>query len=792
MNINFNTATTAEQEVVSAQHSGDSIFSTIIEWVLLLGALLVPLFFLPWTSDVLEFQKQTLLIILAGVGLVAWLVGIIKEGKISFVSSKLTLPIVVLLLTVFLSASFSLERFKSFFGAGAGVTSSFATFIALGIYFFLMLSTVKDQGAKIIKYFTLSATIALLFGVLQILGLFVLPFGFLKSKAFTTLGSLNAMGVFAAAILPLFMTKLGNEKSLWKWAKYIGIALTLFILIFVNWWVVWAIAIVGMLSFVAFRSFTGGFNPSKFILPMTVIVIGVFLIVTGLNFTFLKDSSMPTEVSPSYGLSFDIAKDTLIEKPVSGYGPENFMFAYEKYGSSALAGTSLSDVRFTDSASEFFSFVVQNGFVGLASLAFLLFSIVMLVVKSLKGDRPSITPTIGASLMALLLVFFIYPMTMTLMFSLWFVLALFVIRVEGEDRRVNAVIENSPRYSLISSVAFILGLIMILSGGYYITVRNIADMKYVSAANEENLEAALQKGVDAININPSDSRYYRVTSNILLTQIRDEVKNPAGEGDTADQTTKIQNLVQAVFEVAKRATDTNPHDSANWSQRGFVYQTLVGFVGGTEDLAIENYKEALKRNPSSATLLNRMGETYLLMADVKQTKAQSNVSQKTELNASAEEDIQSAQDYFKKASDLNKNFGIALYNLGKTYERQGKLKEAISQLEVLAPYNSNDAGLALELGLLYYRDGRKDAAYQQLQRAVKILPNYANALWYLSLINEERGNIEGAIANLEVINKESPDNQIVIQKIEELKNGKSTLDKSGAINQEPLQIPSAE
>ena len=48
-------------------------YNNISRWALYVGVFLVPLFFLPLTSNVLEINKQLLLIIVAGGGLVAWL-----------------------------------------------------------------------------------------------------------------------------------------------------------------------------------------------------------------------------------------------------------------------------------------------------------------------------------------------------------------------------------------------------------------------------------------------------------------------------------------------------------------------------------------------------------------------------------------------------------------------------------------------------------------------------------------------------------------------------------------------
>ena len=54
-----------------------------------------------------------------------------------------------------------------------------------------------------------------------------------------------------------------------------------------------------------------------------------------------------------------------------------------------------------------------------------------------------------------------------------------------------------------------------------------------------------------------------------------------------------------------------------------------------------------------------------------------------QLNQQAGAALSKAENSFKKAIALSNNFGLAIYNLGIVYERQGKVNEAIVQLEAL-------------------------------------------------------------------------------------------------------------
>ena len=91
--------------------------------------------------------------------------------------------------------------------------------------------------------------------------------------------------------------------------------------------------------------------------------------------------------------------------------------------------------------------------------------------------------------------------------------------------------------------------------------------------------------------------------------------------------------------------------------------------------------------------------------------------------------------------------------------------------------------------MLYYRAGRKKDALSQLQRAIVLAPDYANARWYLALIYEERGDLTSAVDNLEkILNVEiNKDNPVVIKKLEELRSGQRKIPPQNVLDQQPVR-----
>ena len=247
-------------------------------------------------------------------------------------------------------------------------------------------------------------------------------------------------------------------------------------------------------------------------------------------------------------------------------------------------------------------------------------------------------------------------------------------------------------------------------------------------------------------------------------------------------------LAASAVDIAKRATDASPDDSQNWVNRGIIYQNLISLVNGADTAAISMYQEALKRNPADPVTYSRIGAIYLTVAETARSLAARPAPGQNpdELRKVAADNFTKAEENYRKAVELNNNFGQAIYDLGVVYEREGRLADSIRQLEKIRTSNPNDPSIAFELGLLYYRNNQKDAAFKQLQQATALFPNYSNARWYLSLLYEELGDLDNALIQVEEIQKTNPDNELVKQRITQLTAGKRLIPPGKVLDQKPL------
>lgn len=754
----------------------------VIEKILYATAFLIPLFFLPWTSEFLEFNKQSLLIIAAGAGLILFLIEAIQNGAVAVKTSRLYLPMAGIAVAAILASVFSGDIYQSLLGAGEGVRAfSLASVLALVVIFFLALNVIEDEGKVLKKLIAGSLGLTFLISIIQIFGIFLIGKPPYNTFGFNTVGSLNALALIGALMLPLFLeTKFKVFKAV-DVAKVAGI-LALFMMILVNWWVVWVAGFVALISWMGFKTLeTGRINVRTYIVPMVVVVIGAMLMLINFSMPILK-ARLPVEVSPNYKSSVNIALSSLKEKPIFGYGLGQYGLAYDQYKPVSISQTIFASTHFTQSASSGLTLAVEGGIVMILAILFLIAMVLLELYQFRRAD--------GFLALGMLVFFLLFSYNMTLLFFFFIALALLELKSQNVERK-EFIFDHSPKYSLFGSLAFILGLLLVLAGTYFVTLRYVADAYYVKAIQSGDPDTVISNFTKAINIIPQDTNYYRLMSQAIIIKLNNDINNKDDKTPPQDRLQRLRNLATSAIDIAKRASDIDPDNAQNWVNRGLIYQNLIGLVGGSDQAAVNMYNEAIKRMPNDPTVYNSIGSIYLTIAENSRLLISNPPKDQPNLNLDAirkqvTDNFTKAEESYNKAIELNNNYGQALFALGVVYEREGKLGESIKQFEKLRVGNPNDPSIAFQLGLLYYRNNQKDQAFAQLQQATILFPNYSNARWYLSLLYEERGDLVNALTQVLEIEKSNHDNSLVQERITQLQNGQRLIPPQKVLDQKPL------
>jgi len=100
----------------------------------------------------------------------------------------------------------------------------------------------------------------------------------------------------------------------------------------------------------------------------------------------------------------------------------------------------------------------------------------------------------------------------------------------------------------------------------------------------------------------------------------------------------------------------------------------------------------------------------------------------------------------KKVLAINSNIAVAHYNLGNVYARQGRLAEAISEYKQSLAIDPNSAEAHTDLGNAYFKKGMLNEAIFEHKQSLVINPNYEKAYVNLGVAYGGKGRLDEAIS----------------------------------------------
>ncbi len=779
---------------------------------------LLPIFFLPWTSNILDFNKQAILIFLVSIAIFSRLVKALVLGKFEITFSWLYLPLAIFTIVYFISSVFSWWPYGSFWGWPQSAGESFITLFYFGLFAVLMINTLgKKEMLNVAALACFSGLIATLFGVLQSFGKFILPFSFSQDNGFNTIGTMNGLAVFIAAIIPLIIAFLASgAKRYFKIFFSVCLAVGLLFLVIANFPTAWILTMLGSTLAITFgcqkrESFGGRW----IILPM-------FILALASMFYFFKFSlpgfpSTPAELSISQRTGLNIAVEALKgDLAIIGSGPGTFIYDFSKFKSADFNQTQFWNVRFGEGSSKILTLAPTVGILGV--LAFLglmgsgiFYGVMTFLKKNKKGDmeitdNEEITPSsiiplrraggkagegngdkvfanlavgIFAGFIVICVAYFFGTSNLALDF-LWF---LFVAILAGlySPFRKTILLKSSSLAGL--GITFALTVVFIFSLGVFIMEGQRCAAEIYYAKGEQllgagKIEQAIANIENAIRINPNSDLYLRELSQAYLANINQVLADNSLSQDQASQ--KVKALIGGTVNSVKAATDLNPKNVANWSVQGYIYQNLIGVVSGSGDWSQKAYEQALALEPNNPYFLVQSAASVIrdagLLSDDKKTD-------KAQL-------FQIAQADLEKAIALKKDYSLAHLQLALLHEMQEKKSEALTEMITARNVNLSDPDMAFQLGSMLYRQSDYANAILELERTIALSPNYSNALYLLTICYDKQGQKDKAITVIKKVISLNPDNEQLAKILENLKSGKSAL--AGIGEQSPVESASKE
>ena len=343
------------------------IFDWIAKSSIYAALFLTPIFFLPWTSEVLDFNKQILLLLLVMVSFFAWMLKVLISGGVEINMNKTHIAVGILLLIYIFSTIFSKYRYGSFWGWPQISSESLLSMLILTVFYFLITNifSKKNIFTAIIVLFS-SAFLVEIIGILQLFGIFVIPFSFTKSVIFNTVGTVGSMGFFSAILLPVSMIFLTISNKRWKIFFILKIIFSAILLFLINYSIIWWVVITGSVLVIILGVLKRELFDTRWMaLPMFFLALSLFFMLLSGQVSWMPHKA--NEIFLSQSTSFDIAIQNLKENPIFGSGPGTFSYAFLKFKNADFSNSSLWNAVFNKATSKALNDLATMGILGFLS-----------------------------------------------------------------------------------------------------------------------------------------------------------------------------------------------------------------------------------------------------------------------------------------------------------------------------------------------------------------------------------------------------------------------------------------
>lgn len=531
------------------------------------GAFVLPLFFLPITSEFYDFNKQALVIFLALASLLILTTSYVAERQVTLTFSPFGLPIIVFLTSLILSTIL-----KSPSRLDAIIDPSLAgTYIGLAVIFFCATNFIrtKNQLDLFFSSLTLSAGLLGLITILWASGLaqkiFPIPnASYLASNLWSPTGSPLATLSLFLAFLPLLVLQLLREKVLHFKSLLLAISFAL------------VLVASGLISYRLFLSSDLSSRP-------------VFL---------------------PHRFSWAIALEALKISPFLGTGPGSYSADFTQFRPITYNLTPYWAVRFASGSNYYFHLFATVGTLGILGYLWLVYRACLAFKKS---SNPYLIPVLVIFATQLFLpAYFIQ----TVFLFLFLALAVASLKLSGsslvQESSVDIVAASTSGHKspLLPIITLILATSIVFPTGYFFAHLYLGEVFFqraLTAAAKNDGKNTYETLIKAISVNPNRDAYRIVYSqtNLLLANSLASNKNLTD----ADRNTVTQ-LVQQAIREAKNAVALNPTKVSNLENLAGVYRNLLNFAQGADAWTIASYSQAIALDPINPNLHITLGNVY--------------------------------------------------------------------------------------------------------------------------------------------------------------------------------------
>ncbi|MFH1890251.1 MAG: tetratricopeptide repeat protein [Candidatus Kuenenbacteria bacterium] len=717
------------------------MLNKITKTFLYIAVFFLPIFFLPATIAPLALNKHIAMFALIFLALIFWLAGIIKSGKLTVKWSFLSSAIFTLLVILGISTVFSSAKTNSFWLAVPA--SSYLNFILYFVVFFLA-SNLLIKGKDILKMLWLlflSSSIAALLFLIQLFFGPVFSWDFAAASGFNLFGSVWAFAIFLGGMTIALLAILDNKNVLngkyHRYQGYLVLIIYLIALIIINYWIVWlAISLVSIIiiwrkmkdSAVEMGQYklksTTAENQSQvepesdlekkidlkpIYLSAIVFILAVVMLIAKLP--LVDYNQLPPQITLSRTATHNIVKSTFAESfknKLIGAGPVAFGSQYVLYRPENVMKTNFWQVRFVQGKYMLATFLIEFGVLGIIGflliiLTFLYQSFRLIILDKNKNSQQDsgfvAQLACFAAAFYFLFFWFFYLTDFNLLFMAFVFLGLWAAslpNIKGFGVSKEIIFTKYPQYAFFIMLLAIIITAGSLGGLYHLGRKYMGAVKYKQALAV--LKAGeLDNGINLINmaanLDSNSDLYLRELSEMYLIKLSNFQADQKEEADqdeiatdqeketkTKQKQVELQQLIDQIELVSKKAIQINENNSQNWQQAGKVYQALAVLDANAYQVAVGNYSRASQFDPHNPNIFLNLGKIYfrLGMQAYDQIKNESPAQeQQDKLKEFAKNSFTNSVNSFTNAVNLKDDYTSAYYSRGIVHEVMGQYELAL-------------------------------------------------------------------------------------------------------------------
>ena len=615
-----------------------SMFKKLINNIIIGLVFLIPVFFLPFTTESREFNKQALIIVGVLLAAGAWVIRILVTRKAAWVKTSLDFALLGYLAVYLVSSLFSIDKASSFLGYYGRFTGSFISVLILIVLYYVVVNNVRGERIlnRIANSFMVSSGLVIVYSLLQLFGRYILP-AFTHSNSFNPVGSMVSLSIFAAISVLFYqwMMVFGHGSSLLKrYALGVLTVLGLGLIFLINAFVGWLILALAMIVFIALAMLISGQSESAqsawLWKPMVVLVVAILFVAfnilpASLNpHNLVANLNLPVEIQLSNSATFSLVKNSLssgAHAAMIGSGPGTTGIAYGQIKPEVLNKTIVWSLNFDRASSEFANIIIETGLLGLivfeaTSLLFLAYALYFL----LKKAGPARSHALGFFMIfvALYLAHFFYFFNTTFYFLYWLAIGLFMSVSHSTSAAAESAelsFNHSPRQALSWMFASLVLVAIVLVGLFFEVSQYVAEASYTNGINTLNqknpdFSKAQAQLANAVNLNQYRDVYLISYAQdlLFLSSVEAAKKQPNVQN--------IQNWISDLINAAKQATVVSPNKASNWSALAQFYTSIKPLgVQNTDSASIDAWNNAISHDSKNPALYVQLASAYANAAD---------------------------------------------------------------------------------------------------------------------------------------------------------------------------------